>query len=157
MQARASWKRPATTAQYNFGEELLELPIIDAFGRPLKIEQIWLPKLTINNNFRDVARFDRCTTCHQAIDKPRPARPSSRLIAAARRLVTVDAGHAGREPRREPASAEAGSRRRSRASEHQLRRSLRPEAWPIAGLLDADDVTIERRAAAKRPAAKAGF
>ena len=35
----------------------------------LKVDQIWLPQLTLNNNFRDVARFDRCTTCHQAIDK----------------------------------------------------------------------------------------
>ncbi|HTU27728.1 MAG TPA: c-type cytochrome, partial [Pirellulales bacterium] len=48
------------------------LPIIDAFGRPLKVEQIWLPKLTINNNFSDVARFDRCTTCHQGLDKTAP-------------------------------------------------------------------------------------
>ncbi len=56
----------------NFGKELLSLPILDAFGHPLKVEQIWLPKLTINNNFRDVARFDRCTTCHQAIDRTAP-------------------------------------------------------------------------------------
>ena len=48
------------------------MPILDAFGHPLKVEQIWLPKLTINNNFRDVARFDRCTTCHQAIDRTAP-------------------------------------------------------------------------------------
>ncbi len=53
-------------------KEFVELPILDAFGRPIKIEQIWLPKLTINYNFRDVARFDRCTSCHQAIDKTAP-------------------------------------------------------------------------------------
>jgi hypothetical protein len=53
-------------------KEFVELPIMDAFGRPIKIEQIWLPKLTINYNFRDVARFDRCTSCHQAIDKTAP-------------------------------------------------------------------------------------
>ena len=55
-----------------FGRGLLELPIIDAFGRPLQIDQIWLPNLTLNNNFRDVARFDRCTTCHQGIDQTAP-------------------------------------------------------------------------------------
>ena len=55
--------------QYDWAKELLSMPIIDAFGRPLKVEQIWLPKLTINNNFRDVARFDRCITCHLAIEK----------------------------------------------------------------------------------------
>jgi cytochrome c551/c552 len=53
----------------NLGKEFLELPVVDAFGRPLKIDNIWLPQLTWNNNFRDVARFDRCTTCHQGIDK----------------------------------------------------------------------------------------
>ena len=56
----------------SWGERILELPIIDAFGRPLKIDQIWLPKLTINYNFRDVARFDRCTTCHQGIATTAP-------------------------------------------------------------------------------------
>jgi len=50
-------------------KEILDLPIINAFNSPLKIEQIWLPKLTLNNNFSDVARFDRCITCHQAMDK----------------------------------------------------------------------------------------
>ncbi|HEX3727151.1 MAG TPA: hypothetical protein VHV08_12945, partial [Pirellulales bacterium] len=56
-------------------KEVTELPILDAFGRPIKIEQIWLPKLTINYNFGavgDIARFDRCITCHQAIDKTAP-------------------------------------------------------------------------------------
>jgi cytochrome c2 len=60
----------------SFGERLLELPIIDAFGRPLKVDQIWLPKLTINYNFRDVARFDRCTTCHQGIADSAPGTAS---------------------------------------------------------------------------------
>ena len=64
----------------------MELPIIDAFGRPLKINQIWLPQLTINYNFRDVARFDRCTTCHQGMDISAPgsavdpAYPHERLV-----------------------------------------------------------------------------
>jgi cytochrome c551/c552 len=53
-------------------KRVLELPILDAFGRPLKIDNIWLPQLTWNNNFRDVARFDRCTTCHQGIESTAP-------------------------------------------------------------------------------------
>lgn len=60
------------TAWTNFARELLAMPIIDAFGRPLDIKQVWLPKLTINNNFRDVPRFDRCITCHMGIDKTAP-------------------------------------------------------------------------------------
>ncbi|HVC98397.1 MAG TPA: PDZ domain-containing protein [Pirellulales bacterium] len=56
----------------SFFKTLLESPIIDAFGRPLKVDNVWLPQLTWNNNFRDVARFDRCTTCHQGIEKTAP-------------------------------------------------------------------------------------
>lgn len=56
----------------NAGKWLLGLPILDAFGGPLKPQQVWLPDLTWNNNFRNVARFDRCVTCHQGIDKSAP-------------------------------------------------------------------------------------
>ena len=53
-------------------KDLLGLPLIDALGRPLSIEQTWLPELTINYHFRRVARFDRCATCHRGIDKTSP-------------------------------------------------------------------------------------
>jgi cytochrome c551/c552 len=33
------------------------------------IEQIWLPDLTIDYKFHQVARFDRCTTCHLGINQ----------------------------------------------------------------------------------------
>jgi cbb3-type cytochrome oxidase cytochrome c subunit len=46
------------------------LPIIDLAAPPTKIQQISLPELTINYNFKDVPRYDRCTTCHLAIDRP---------------------------------------------------------------------------------------
>jgi cytochrome c551/c552 len=60
----------------NAGKTLLELPVLDAFNGPLRIDQIWLPQLTINNNFRDVARFDRCITCHKGMDKSVPGAPT---------------------------------------------------------------------------------
>ena len=60
----------------NLGKTVLELPVLDAFNGPLRVDQIWLPKLTLNNNFRDVARFDRCTTCHQGMDKSAAGSPS---------------------------------------------------------------------------------
>ncbi|MFM8578716.1 MAG: PDZ domain-containing protein [Planctomycetaceae bacterium] len=63
----------------NLGKTILELPVLDAFNGPLRIDQIWLPKLTLNNNFRDVARFDRCVTCHKGIDKAAPGAPSQQL------------------------------------------------------------------------------
>ncbi len=47
----------------NFMRDVVEHADLDAFGGT-KVDQIWLPKLTINNNFSDVARFDRCTNCH---------------------------------------------------------------------------------------------
>ena len=36
---------------------------------PTKIQQISLPELTINYNFKEVPRYDRCMTCHQGIDR----------------------------------------------------------------------------------------
>ena len=39
-------------------------------SRSPAIEQIWLPDLTLDYHFRRVARFDRCTTCHQGIAEP---------------------------------------------------------------------------------------
>ncbi|MFM1996098.1 MAG: hypothetical protein RLZZ111_485 [Planctomycetota bacterium] len=60
----------------NVGKGLLELPVLEAFNGPLRIDQIWLPQLTLNNNFRDVARFDRCVTCHKGMDKSAPGSPT---------------------------------------------------------------------------------
>jgi cytochrome c551/c552 len=60
----------------NVGKSVLELPVLDAFNGPLRVDQIWLPQLTINNNFRDVARFDRCITCHRGMDKSAPGSPT---------------------------------------------------------------------------------
>ncbi|QEH36868.1 Cytochrome c [Aquisphaera giovannonii] len=45
------------------------LPGIDMAASPTKIQQISLPDLTINYNFKEVPRYDRCTTCHQGIDR----------------------------------------------------------------------------------------
>jgi mono/diheme cytochrome c family protein len=59
------------TAQrrWKAGDALRDLPILDAFESPTKINQIWLPDLTIDYSFKDVPRFDRCTSCHLAIDR----------------------------------------------------------------------------------------
>ena len=47
---------------------LRSLPGVDLMP-PTKIQQISLPELTINYNFKEVPRYDRCTTCHQGIDR----------------------------------------------------------------------------------------
>jgi hypothetical protein len=67
-------------------KQTLEMPILDAFGGPLKPDQIWLPNLTLNNNFRDVARFDRCITCHQGIDKTQAGSATQPAYAEAKEV-----------------------------------------------------------------------
>src|SRR5262249_36229542 len=48
----------------------MQLPIIDGFNSPMKIQQDWIPGLRINyGGMGDVARFDRCRTCHLGIDR----------------------------------------------------------------------------------------
>jgi mono/diheme cytochrome c family protein len=62
-----------TTAQkrWGFGDTFREMPIIDGFASPVKIQQVKLNDLTIDyGGFRDVPRFDRCMTCHLGIDRP---------------------------------------------------------------------------------------
>ncbi len=55
------------------GKRWLELPIFDAFNSPRKIENLWSDDLDLQyGSFGRVRRFDRCTTCHQAIDKALP-------------------------------------------------------------------------------------
>ncbi|MEI7698426.1 MAG: hypothetical protein WCK86_01415 [Planctomycetia bacterium] len=54
----SAWKR-----------SMMELPIIDGFNSHLKIVQDWVPRLKITLGMAKIARFDRCRTCHQNIDK----------------------------------------------------------------------------------------
>ena len=52
------------------GEWLNRAPVLDAlYTGNIKLDQIWLPNMTINYNFSSVARYDRCTVCHRSIDK----------------------------------------------------------------------------------------
>ena len=79
----------------NLGKTALELPVLDAFNGPLRVEQVWLPQLTLNNNFREVARFDRCITCHRGMDKSQPGAPQDPAYPSAETikitLATPDA------------------------------------------------------------------
>lgn len=60
--AQKSWK---------FGDWFRALPVLDGFASPYRIQQITLDQLTIDyGGFKDVPRADRCTTCHQGIDRP---------------------------------------------------------------------------------------
>ena len=55
------------------GKKWLEMPILDAFNSPLKIDNLWTDGLTHDMyNFKPVLRYDRCTTCHRAMEKTAP-------------------------------------------------------------------------------------
>lgn len=45
------------------------LPVIDGFASPVKIQQYALEELPIDYSFKFVTRYDRCTTCHQGLEK----------------------------------------------------------------------------------------
>ena len=73
---QAEFTRLSTAAKErsgNLGKTLLEQPILDAFGGPLKPDNLWTKGLTrANGSFAGVTRFDRCTTCHQNMEKTQP-------------------------------------------------------------------------------------
>ncbi len=55
------------------GKKWLELPILDAFNSPRKIDNIWNEGLDrAAGSFGRVPRFDRCSTCHQSVQKALP-------------------------------------------------------------------------------------
>lgn len=52
-------------------------PVLNAlYDGNVRIDQIWLPDLTINYNFSNPARFDRCKTCHQSISQSAAGTPT---------------------------------------------------------------------------------
>jgi hypothetical protein len=134
----------------NIGKRILSMPVLDAFGSPLKIDQIWLPLLTLNNNFRDVARFDRCTTCHQAMDKTQPGSatlpgyPEERQVVlelqsptkeqADEILDAVDARHQQEE--------EEGLVKSEHAKQNERLAELYGFRIAERGLLEEDDATV---------------
>jgi mono/diheme cytochrome c family protein len=62
--------KQAVQKGWQVGDTIRALPILDGFASPTKINQVWLPDLTIDyGGFKDVPRYDRCTTCHLGIDR----------------------------------------------------------------------------------------
>jgi len=60
----------AAQKRWKLGDWFRALPILDGFASPYKIQQITLEDLTIEyGSFKNVPRYDRCTTCHLAIDR----------------------------------------------------------------------------------------
>ncbi len=63
------------------GKKWVEAPILNAFNSPKKIENLWTEGLTHNYyNFKPVLRYDRCTTCHQSMQKTQKGLPLDPLF-----------------------------------------------------------------------------
>jgi cbb3-type cytochrome oxidase cytochrome c subunit len=60
----------ALSKRWGFGDWLRTQPVINAFADPLKIQQFTINDIPIDYNFKQVTRFDRCTSCHLGIDRP---------------------------------------------------------------------------------------
>jgi mono/diheme cytochrome c family protein len=60
----------AVQKQGGFGYWFRQLPVMDAFASPVKIQQYTLDELPIDYSFKFVTRYDRCTTCHLGMEKP---------------------------------------------------------------------------------------
>ena len=129
----------------NVGKSLLELPVLDAFNGPLRIDQIWLPQLTLNNNFRDVARFDRCITCHKGMDKSVAGSPTD---PAYRQMETVTLSL--------PTPAKAPERLAVEGDGNQQFEDLYGFHLAPQGLFRADDPTVSV-VLPESPAAAAGL
>ncbi len=77
-----------TTSYPGLGKRFLELPIFDAFNSPLKISNLWHEDNKIEyGSFGQVRRFDRCTTCHQGIDKTQAGSADEPLYVRERLLT----------------------------------------------------------------------
>ena len=119
------------------GKKWLELPVLDAFNSPREIEQIWLPELTQENgSFPRVARFDRCITCHQAIDESRQEDPNKPSFLSSQ-LITLTMS----APQEKPQIRQDENGQDDLAGTLQAIYGIRL-AEPGQGLIDSNDVTV---------------
>ncbi len=69
------------------GRKWLELPVLDAFNSPRQIENLWSADLDRQSgSFGRVSRFDRCTTCHQSLDRASVHQPTQPARGPTQRL-----------------------------------------------------------------------
>ena len=103
----------------------------------IKLEQIWLPDMTINYNFSSVARYDRCINCHRAIDKTAPGSATEPAYPAIPRDQRVRNGRSSTTPDSAPATEaategdEAAADARSRSTASPSRRTARSIRYAV--------------------------
>ncbi len=123
------------------GKELLNLPILDAFGSPRKIDNLWADGLEQDYNFRKVRRFDRCTTCHQLIQKSLPGQPTNPAYPE-----QIEFDLILNKPEADPSEGAVVTNVSSISAEEKLHSSLLKELGLMLaseGLISADDVTVK--------------
>jgi mono/diheme cytochrome c family protein len=69
--------------RWKIGDTIRNLPIIDGFAAPTKIQQYTLSEYPIDYSFKYVTRYDRCTTCHLGFDRPTFTKDALRQLADA--------------------------------------------------------------------------
>jgi hypothetical protein len=106
------------------GKRWLELPVLDAFNSPRKIETLWAEDLTQDYHSHQVLRYDRCTTCHQRMQSSwpghaaRPLYPSVQTLTLRLRLPDdslLPENDADSMPSASPRAADDDQRRVERA------------------------------------------
>ncbi|QDU63101.1 Cytochrome c [Planctomycetes bacterium Pan216] len=65
----AKLERVKDATKLSVYDEIRAAPVLDGFASPLQIKQVALEDLPVDFNFKKVTRFDRCQTCHLAIDQ----------------------------------------------------------------------------------------
>jgi mono/diheme cytochrome c family protein len=96
----------AAAKKWKAGDWFRGLPLIDGFASPTKIQQYTLNDLTIDYSFKQVTRYDRCTSCHLGIERANFDKESLAALkdapdAMARRLTAAHKLLADREKRGE--------------------------------------------------------
>lgn len=62
--------KAAALKRWKIGDAVRNLPVIDGFAAPIKIQQYTLSEYPIDYSFKYVTRYDRCTTCHLGMETP---------------------------------------------------------------------------------------
>ncbi|MFW6169720.1 MAG: hypothetical protein ACODAD_04455 [Planctomycetota bacterium] len=116
------------------GKKWLELPFLDVFNSPRRIETLWSQGLDRPaGSFGRVPRFDRCTTCHQRLGKTVSDAPSQ---SATRQSATIDFALSVPESMNEARRGEFGGDSEQLKSRFGL-------VLADEGLIDSGEVTVQ--------------
>jgi mono/diheme cytochrome c family protein len=70
--------------RWKISDTIRNLPVIDGFAAPTRIQQYTLTEYPIDYSFKYVTRYDRCGTCHLGITLPAMDRPILEHLVADR-------------------------------------------------------------------------